>query len=102
MPAVATSVVRKQIASGETEPLYALVGGDDTEKSAVAAEFAEMVDEGLRAFNVERMYGGEMKVNDLVDSASTLPFQSITIELPSAEASGIAVPSIPAVLAETR
>jgi DNA polymerase III subunit delta len=73
VPAVATSVVRKQIASGETEPLYALVGGDDTEKSAVAAEFAEMVDEGLRAFNVERMYGGEMKVNDLVDSASTLP-----------------------------
>ena len=32
------------------------------EKSAVAAEFAEMVDEGLRAFNVERIYGGEMKV----------------------------------------
>lgn len=73
MPPVATSALRKQIASGETEPLYALVGGDDTEKSAVAAEFSEMVDEGLRAFNVERMYGGEMKVNDLVDSASTLP-----------------------------
>src|SRR5262245_60470089 len=32
-----------------------------------------MVDEGLRAFNVERMYGGDMKVNDLVDSARTLP-----------------------------
>ena len=66
-------MLRKQIASGETEPLYALVGGDDQEKSAVAAEFSEMVDEGLRAFNVERMYGGEMKVNALVDSASTLP-----------------------------
>ena len=73
MPAVATAVLRKQIASGETEPLYALVGGDDMEKSAVAAEFAEMVDEGLRAFNVERMYGGEMKVSDLVDAANTLP-----------------------------
>ena len=73
MPPVTASVLRKQIASGETDPLYALVGGDDTEKSAVAAEFADMVDEGLRAFNVERMYGGEMKVNDLVDSASTLP-----------------------------
>ena len=73
MPVVAAAALRKQIASGETEPLYALVGGDDTEKSAVAAEFADMVDEGLRAFNVERMYGGEMKVNDLVDSASTLP-----------------------------
>ena len=32
-----------------------------------------MVDEGLRAFNVERMYGGEMKVSDLVDAANTLP-----------------------------
>jgi DNA polymerase III subunit delta len=73
VPPVAPTVLRKQIASGETEPLYALVGGDDQEKSAVAAEFSEMVDEGLRAFNVERMYGGEMKVNDLVDSASTLP-----------------------------
>ena len=73
MPPVTASVLRKQIASGETDPLYALVGGDDTEKSAVATEFADMVDEGLRAFNVERMYGGEMKVNDLVDSASTLP-----------------------------
>jgi DNA polymerase III subunit delta len=73
LPPVATTVLRKQIASGETEPLYALVGGDDLEKSAVATEFADMVDEGLRAFNVERMYGGEMKVSDLVDSASTLP-----------------------------
>ena len=73
MPPVATSVLHKQITSGETAPLYALVGGDDMEKSAVAAEFAEMVDEGLRAFNVERMYGGEMKVSDLVDAANTLP-----------------------------
>jgi DNA polymerase-3 subunit delta len=73
VPPVATSALRTQIASGETEPLYALIGGDDTEKSAVAAEFAEMVDEGLRAFNVERMYGGEMKVHNLVDSANTLP-----------------------------
>jgi len=73
VPPVATSVLRKQIASGETGPLYALVGGDDMEKSAVAAEFAAMVDEGLRAFNVERMYGGETKVSDLADSANTLP-----------------------------
>jgi DNA polymerase-3 subunit delta len=73
VPPVATSVLRKHIASGETGPLYALIGGDDVEKSLVASEFAEMVDEGLRAFNVERMYGGETKVNDLVDSANTLP-----------------------------
>lgn len=39
----------------------------------MAGEFVEMVDEGLRAFNVERMYGGETKVADLVDAANTLP-----------------------------
>ena len=73
MPPLATSALRKQISSGETAPIYALIGGDEMEKSAVAAEFADMVDEGLRAFNVERMYGGEMKVSDLVDAANTLP-----------------------------
>ena len=73
MPPLATSALRKQISSGETAPLYALVGGDEMEKSAVAAEFADMVDEGLRAFNVERMYGGEMKVHELIDAANTLP-----------------------------
>jgi len=73
MPALTAVALRKQLASGETSPLYALVGADALEKAAVATEFAEMVDEGLRAFNVERMYGGEMSVNDLVDAASTLP-----------------------------
>ena len=61
------------MASGETAPLYALVGEDDVEKSAVAGEFADMVDEGLRAFNVDRLYGGEIKVADLVDATATLP-----------------------------
>jgi DNA polymerase III subunit delta len=61
------------MSSGETAPLYALEGGDEMEKSAVATEFAEMVDEGLRAFNVGHMYGGEMRVSDLIDAANTLP-----------------------------
>ena len=53
-----------------------LVGEDDVEKSAVAGEFAEMVEEGLRGFNVERLYGGEMKVDDLVQAASTFPMMA--------------------------
>ena len=76
MPPIAPSVLRKQIASGETGPLYALVGGDEVEKYAVAMEFADVIDPDLRAFNVERMYGGEMKVNDLVDAANTLPMMA--------------------------
>ena len=53
-----------------------LVGDDDTEKSAVAGEFAEMVDEGLRAFNVERLFGGEMSVDELTYTAATLPMMA--------------------------
>ena len=73
MPALTAAALRKQIASGETEPLYALVGADEVEKSAVAAQFIDMVDEGLRAFNVDRLYGGDAKIDEMIDSANTLP-----------------------------
>jgi DNA polymerase-3 subunit delta len=73
MPRLSLSELRKQLASGETRPLYVLTGADDAEKSAIAAEFGDMVDEGLRAFNVERMYGGDTTVKDLADAACTLP-----------------------------
>ena len=57
-------------------PLYALIGEDEVEKSAVAGEFADMVDEGIRVFNVDRLYGGEIKVDDLVHAAATLPMMA--------------------------
>src|SRR5688572_6418049 len=76
MPLLTTAALRKQLASGETDALFALVGADDAEKAAVAGEFADMVDEGLRAFNVERLYGGEIKVDRLIDSAMTLPMMA--------------------------
>ena len=76
MPALSPAALRTQIASGETGPLYLLLGADDTETSAVAGEFAEMVDEGLRAFNVDRLYGGDSKVDDLIQAAATLPMMA--------------------------
>ena len=76
MPAVTPSVLRNQLASGDTAPLYVLVGADEVEKAAMAGEFADMVEEDLRAFNVERLYGGEMKLDDLVDAACTLPMMA--------------------------
>jgi DNA polymerase-3 subunit delta len=76
VPPITPAVVRKQIASGETAPLYMLVGADDAEKSAVAGEFADVVEEGLQAFNVERLYGGEMRVDHLIDAAQTLPMMA--------------------------
>ena len=53
-----------------------LVGDDDVERSAVAGEFADIVEEGLRAFNVDRLYGGEIKVDDLIDATATLPMMA--------------------------
>ena len=64
------AAVRKQIQSGTPDPLYLLLGEDDVEKSALAAEFAELVDEGLRAFNVERIHAGDMTTGDGWPTAS--------------------------------
>jgi DNA polymerase-3 subunit delta len=76
MPAISRATLKKQIAAGDTGPLYLLIGDDDGEKSAAAAEFAEMVDEGLRAFSVDRLYGGEIKADDLFEAAATLPMMA--------------------------
>jgi DNA polymerase III subunit delta len=81
LPIATPGAVRKQINSGSTDPLYLLVGEDDVEKSALAAEFAEIVDEGLRAFNVERIHAGDMTSGDrladgvagLVSAVRTMP-----------------------------
>ena len=76
MPAISRAALKKQIAAGDTGPLYVLIGEDDSEKSAVAAEFAEMVDEGLRAFSVDRLFGADIKADDLFDAAATLPMMA--------------------------
>jgi len=76
VPALTPAALRKQIAAGSLGPLYVLVGEDDAEKTAVAAEFAEMIDEGLRAFNMDRLYGADADVNDLLQAAATLPMMA--------------------------
>src|SRR5262245_49534307 len=76
--------VRKQIESGNTDPIYLLVGEDDVEKAALAAEFADAIDEGLRAFNVERVHGSDMTTGDkiaagvaaIVIAARTMPIMA--------------------------
>jgi len=76
--------VRKQIASADTDPVYLLQGEDDVEKAALALEFAALVDEGLAAFNVERVHAGDWTTGDrlasgvasLVAAVRTLPMMS--------------------------
>ena len=84
MPTRTAADVRKQIASGETDPIYLLQGEDDVEKAALASEFAKLVDEGLAAFNVERVHAGGWTSGDalregissLVAAVRTLPMMS--------------------------
>jgi DNA polymerase-3 subunit delta len=92
VPPLTATILRKQLAAGETDPLYMLVGADDLEKSAVASEFADMVEEDLRAFNVERVYGGETKVDALIDAALTLPMMAPRRVVVIAEAEKLLMP----------
>ena len=84
MPVATPATVRTQIAAGKPDPIYLLIGEDDVEKDALAAEFLDLVDPGLRAFNTERLHAGEWTtgdrllngVADIVTAARTLPMMS--------------------------
>jgi DNA polymerase-3 subunit delta len=84
MPASTPAAVRKQIATLSPDPIYLLQGEDEAEKLTLAVEFAELVEEGLRAFNVERINAGEWTTGDrladgvgsIVAAARTLPMMA--------------------------
>lgn len=84
MPVATPAAVRQQIAAGTTEPIYLLQGEDDIEKSALGHEFEELVEEGLRAFNVQRIHAGDITsgdkllaaVSSLVAAVRTLPMMA--------------------------
>jgi DNA polymerase-3 subunit delta len=81
MAILTPAAVRQQIRAGTPEPVYLILGEDEVEKWGLAAEFAELVDEGLRAFNVERIHAGDMTTADrladgvagIVAAVRTLP-----------------------------
>src|SRR5438874_13365236 len=73
MPLATPAKVREQIEAAQPDSVYLLVGEDEVEKSALAAEFATLVDEGLRAFNVERIHAGDFTTGDkLLDGVGAI------------------------------
>lgn len=78
------AAVRKQIEAGTPDSVYLLQGEDDVEKSALAAQFDDLVEEGLRAFNVEHIHAADLTTGDklldgiasLVATARTLPMMA--------------------------
>ena len=75
MPPATPQAVRKQLAQGKPDPVYVIVGDDEAEMSRLAGEISALVEDELRAFNLERMYAGEKGAApaDIVESARTLP-----------------------------
>ena len=100
MPAANVSAVRNQIASGSPDRLYFLQGEDEVEKAALAREFEALVEDELRAFNVDRIYVGEVTTGDklaavaaaVVAAARTLPMMSPRRVVLVLQADGLLVP----------
>ena len=100
MAAVTAATVRKQIQSGTADPIYLLQGEDEVEKSGLAHEFEGLVEEGLRAFNVERIHAGEVTSGDklastvsaLVSAVRTLPMMAPRRVVIALQAQALLVP----------
>ncbi|MEO8076425.1 MAG: DNA polymerase III subunit delta [Acidobacteriota bacterium] len=75
MPASTPQALRKQVKQGKLDPVYLIVGDDDAEMAGLAAELSSVVEDELRAFNLERLYAGEKIASPaaIVQSARTLP-----------------------------
>ena len=78
MPTLTPSTVRKQVEQRTPAPLYLIVGDDEAEMARLAGDFSALVDEELRAFNVERLYANEKAVTSaaIVEAARVLPMMS--------------------------
>ena len=76
MPALTPGELRNRIASGDLHPVYLLVGDDEREKEVLAAALADTIDEGLRAFNVDRFHGGDASLEEVLATARIVPMMA--------------------------
>ena len=73
---ITPSAALAQVASGDLDPVYLVLGDDAVEMAEVADAFEQVVDEGLRAFNVDRFYGGDDSLGQVIEAARTLPMMA--------------------------
>src|SRR5260221_4352837 len=58
MPSATPQAVRAAIAKRTLDPLYLILGDDEAEMARLAIDIAGVVEDELRAFNMERIYAG--------------------------------------------
>jgi len=75
VPPITADAFAQQIRKRKPEPVYVVIGDDDQEKSLLAQLASELVEEELRAFNVERIYGTDRTTTAeaIVEAARVLP-----------------------------
>ena len=75
MPSSSPAAIRKQVSQRKPDPVYLIVGDDDAEMSELTAALSGLVDDELRAFNLERLYANDKGVSafSIVQAARTLP-----------------------------
>jgi DNA polymerase-3 subunit delta len=75
MPFATSIDLRAAIAKRALDPVYLLIGDDEAEISHLAGEIASVVEDELRAFNMERIYAGEKGTTaaSIVEAARQLP-----------------------------
>jgi DNA polymerase-3 subunit delta len=75
VPSVTAEAFVQQIRKHKPEPVYVIIGDDDQEKSGLSQLASELVEDELRAFNVERLYGTDKTTtaDNIVEAARVLP-----------------------------
>ena len=78
MPTTSPAALRKQIAQGKLDPVYLIVGDDEAEMSALVSEISSVVEDELRAFNVERIYASDKAATPaaIAEAARLFPMMS--------------------------
>jgi len=75
MPQVSPPDVRAAVGKRSPAPVYLILGDDDAEMSRLSSDIMSVVDDELRAFNVDRLYAGEKGTSpgSIVEACRMIP-----------------------------
>ena len=78
MPAATPAGVRRQVSQRQLDPVYLIIGDDDAEMTRLVADVTAVVEDELRAFNVDRIWASDKSATPatIVESARLLPMMS--------------------------
>lgn len=78
MAAATPASVRQQIARRQPDPVYLIIGDDETEMARLATDMTALVEDELSVFNLDRMYATDKGVTatSITEAARTLPMMA--------------------------